>query len=73
MIDTRTAICKHCDEEIEPGGWTIGWVEVAEGGSFDICNDSPTGRHCPAPTEHSEALAHAETESDRATFYNLDH
>lgn len=40
----KETICTHCDEAVEfvPG---VGWVEVAEGGHYDICPEA--GDHYP--------------------------
>ena len=44
-----TATCVHCGTDIEVEG-DIGWVDATsgdEGGTYDICPDSPTRKHEP--------------------------
>lgn len=46
-METATATCLHCEEEIEHLDG-VGWVETQEGGHYDICTEDPEGGHLPA-------------------------
>lgn len=53
-----TATCQHCGSEIEQEG-TVGWVDVTsgdDGGTYDICPDSPTRKH--QPVEEAAVAGH---------------
>jgi hypothetical protein len=44
-----TRLCRHCGH---PLAWVdeIGWVDMAPGDAYDMCEADPYGNHEPRPT-----------------------